>query len=217
MSDVLSQRLARSPWWRQNNATPLSLCLWLARRFHREFVVPFPCPNWKVRSCSHQIRSNMLRVNSLFLAATALAAMMSPVSAFVAPSPSVAFSRSSQIAMSSNEEEVAALEARLRELKENPPPEEESTPMTPEALEMVQGKDMLLSEAELYQAEIMSEVEEEGNIISSVLTVVGALLFLVLFAQVPIGQEGLSQYSATGSSAVKTIDLGDLNQDVARK
>lgn len=55
--------------------------------------------------------------------------------------------------------------------------------------------------------------EEQGNLIGTVTKVVGAILALVIFSQIPVGQEDLSKYSAIKSGpATSTIDLGDNNR-----
>eukprot|EP00532_Pseudo-nitzschia_australis_P000848 CAMPEP_0168193190 /NCGR_PEP_ID=MMETSP0139_2-20121125/18463_1 /TAXON_ID=44445 /ORGANISM="Pseudo-nitzschia australis, Strain 10249 10 AB" /LENGTH=219 /DNA_ID=CAMNT_0008116507 /DNA_START=207 /DNA_END=866 /DNA_ORIENTATION=+ len=55
--------------------------------------------------------------------------------------------------------------------------------------------------------------EEQGNLIGTVTKVVGGILALVIFSQIPVGQEDLSKYSAIKSGpATSTIDLGDTNR-----
>lgn len=128
----------------------------------------------------------------------------------------------------SREEEIARLEEQLRKLREE---EKVSSTLTDfpnlseelseeekkiaQQLEMIKGKDMLLSERELIGDGIVENAESEvsGGGIFKVVGAVVALILLIAFSQVPVGQESLSQYSATGSSAVKTIDLGDMNPD----
>jgi len=135
---------------------------------------------------------------------------------------------------SSREEEIAQLEAQLRKLRQE---EGESTSSTDgdaedaeqqltaqeakisRRLEQMKGKDMLLSESELIGDGIVQDVvassgESNGTglAVQAAVAIVG-LVLLVAFAQVPVGQEGLSQYSATGSSSIQTIDLGDMNPD----
>ena len=55
-----------------------------------------------------------------------------------------------------------------------------------------------------------------GNVVFQAVGAVAGLVLLLAFAQIPVGQEGLAQYSATGSSNVKTIDLGDLNAEAPK-
>lgn len=131
----------------------------------------------------------------------------------------------------SRDEEIALLEEQLRKLRQEentqqPSQDTDLESMSEEEqkisqrLEKMKGKDMLLSERELIGGGILDNdtdgAHEQGN---SVLKIVGALVgisLLVAVAQIPVGQESLSQYSATGSSAVKTIDLGDLNPDIPK-
>jgi len=133
----------------------------------------------------------------------------------------------SQISLyGSREEEIARLEETLRKLREEEglsSEKEDDVTMTEEEqkisrrLEMVKGKDMLLSESELIGDGIVENAggESSNGLLNVVAAVVG-LVLLVAFSQVPVGQESLSQYSATGSSTLKTIDLGDLNADAPK-
>lgn len=132
----------------------------------------------------------------------------------------------SQISLhGSREEEIARLEETLRKLREEEglSSEKDDVTMTVEEqkisrrLEMVKGKDMLLSESELIGDGIVENAGgESSNGLLSVAAAVVGLVLLVAFSQVPVGQESLSQYSATGSSTLKTIDLGDLNADAPK-
>jgi len=72
---------------------------------------------------------------------------------------------------------------------------------------------MLLSEGDLIEGGILeNDSNELSGILPAALGAVVAVVFLLLFAQVPVGQEGYQKYSApTGPTTVKTIDLGDLN------
>jgi hypothetical protein len=84
-------------------------------------------------------------------------------------------------------------------------------------LEKTKGKDMLLSEQQLISGGLMEDTSNGRS--SGILGIVGAVVALVgllLFAQVPVGQDELARYSATGSSTIKSIDLGDLNPDTNR-
>lgn len=125
---------------------------------------------------------------------------------------------------SNREDEIAKLEEQIRRLREESPEEESITTeiskeekkiVVDEALlEDVKSKDMLLSERDLIDAQLM-DTESEGGMgsLPTILAVVGAAVFLFFFAQVPVGQEDLSRYSASGSGTVTSIDLGDLNPD----
>jgi hypothetical protein len=84
-------------------------------------------------------------------------------------------------------------------------------------LEKTKGKDMLLSEQQLISGGLMEDTSNGRS--SGIIGIVGAVVALVgllLFAQVPVGQDELARYSATGSSTIKSIDLGDLNPDTNR-
>ena len=104
---------------------------------------------------------------------------------------------------SSREEEIAKLEEQLRKLKE----EETNSSSTvgtqingeindveKRLLEKVQGKDMILSEQDLYDGNIAEDQSTEGNVVQNVLVALVTVVFLGLFSQIPIGQEDLSKY-----------------------
>jgi len=118
------------------------------------------------------------------------------------------------------QQEIARLEEQLRTLKEESASEGDS--LTEEeqkyvadekVLEKVQGKDMLLTEQELVDAELLKNEENDGGGLLPILAAVGLAAFLFFFSQVPVGQEDLARYQPTGSSTSKTIDLGDMNPD----
>lgn len=127
---------------------------------------------------------------------------------------------------SSRDEEIAKLEEQLAKLKEEQATDEQSTKevldngeinaVEKRLLENVQGKDMILSEKELFDGNIVEDQSTEGSVVSNLLIAVGALVFLVLFSQIPIGQDSLSKYSVAPTSTSRTIDLGDLNTDAPR-
>lgn len=133
--------------------------------------------------------------------------------------------RGASLLFSSREEEIAKLEAQLRQLRdeegltESKDMEEKLAAKENEIsrrLEKMKGKEMLLSEQELISGGLVEVAD--SNVVDSrfgVIVAVAAVVFLLLFAQVPVGQEDLSRYSATGSSSVKTIDLGDLNPNAS--
>jgi|UniRef100_A0A8J9TFS3 hypothetical protein len=120
------------------------------------------------------------------------------------------------------EDEIAALEEKLRRLKEDEDQKMKEEDLNVFAadqrtLERVRGKDMLLSEQELIEAQIMEKQDgSDGNIVPKVAAALGLAVALLLFAQIPVGQEDYQKYSVSGSSTVRTIDLGDLNRDVSR-
>ena len=138
--------------------------------------------------------------------------------------------RNSRVWSSNREEEIARLEEQLRQLKEDENqstdvPEEPSTPVNGNGgaqgggaslssiREVSQGRSVILSERELAG---LTGSEENGVTMSlpGPIVAIAAVVFLVIFSQIPIGQEDLSKYSASGSAAVQTIDLGDLNTDI---
>ncbi|GAX27242.1 hypothetical protein FisN_13Lu202 [Fistulifera solaris] len=127
---------------------------------------------------------------------------------------------------SSREEEIARLEEQLRKLKEGDVSEGtvkkiksktdeelQKYAVDERVLEKIRGKDMLLSESDLIEAQILDKNEETsvGGKLVPVFATVAMAVFLFFFAQVPVGQEDLSRYSVTGNAASKTIDLGDMN------
>lgn len=62
-------------------------------------------------------------------------------------------------------------------------------------------------------ATVTRKTEEQNNLIGLAVKVVGALLAVILFSQIPVGQEDLSKYSAIKSGPARTsIDLGDMNR-----
>lgn len=123
--------------------------------------------------------------------------------------------------------EIAALEERLRQLKE----EEGIT----EAKEELQKQIAILDTDELAMLEKIEEtddsimfsekwkegggsssdiVEEEGlGVIAKVGLAIGSVVFLALFSQVPVGESDLQKYQDVKASTSR-IDLGDLNPDV---
>ena len=126
---------------------------------------------------------------------------------------------------SNRDEEIAKLEEQLRKLKEDGDVGtlEKAKSMSDEdprkyvaderVLERIRGKDMLLSESDLIEAQILDDDNETsvGGSLTPVLAAAALAVFLYFFAQVPVGQEDLSRYSVTGTPTSKTIDLGDMN------
>lgn len=113
-----------------------------------------------------------------------------------------------------NDEEIAKLEEQLRKLKqeasvggsvEQEPGSDDSTDL---AGEEVVSEAMFLSEN--WKESDTAESEESGGI-SPILAAIGLAVVLAVFAQVPIGQEDLSKYSAI-KAPTEQIDLGDLNR-----
>lgn len=130
---------------------------------------------------------------------------------------------------SSRDEEIAKLEAQLRQLKEEPeaeaseesspevapPAEEESTEVVTldsddfvgrgPAKRPVQPQQEMMSEAWKAQDDSASE----GGGLTAILAGVTLVLFLGFFSQIPVGQEDLTKYQAVKTST--SIDLGDIN------
>ena len=157
--------------------------------------------------------------------------------AFAPIAPSARRRLTTPLGASSREEEIAKLEEQLRKLREEQ--QEESTSndgdddddkyqmykreisqVESRILEKVKGKDMILSERDLYDGNIMEEEDQSAqssNIVPNILAAVAALVFLGIFSQIPIGQEDLSKYSVSPTTSTsRTIDLGDLNTDAPR-
>ena len=129
----------------------------------------------------------------------------------------------------SKEEEIAALEEKLRQLKEESDEtveeEEMKWEITPE--DSSNGSNYLgrlTPNVQTPMGEMLSESWKEGNkastsngnsFLDGAKNVVGALIFvavLALASQIPVGQEDFSKYSyKEAASPATTIDLGDLN------
>ena len=115
------------------------------------------------------------------------------------------------------EEEIAKLEAKLRQLRL-----EIDEPVKPE---IVSREEVISSSRRdsinLPLIEMKSEswresesMEKSENVASSIVPWIGVIVAVVLFslfAQVPIGQEDFTRYAAVKTST--EIDLGDLNLD----
>jgi hypothetical protein len=132
---------------------------------------------------------------------------------------------------SNRDEEIAKLEAQLRQLKD-----EEDTAATTDTtvterkkvverriLEKVKGKDMLLSERELVEERLFLAAENDASssgdlgVIPTVVAALGLAIFLGFFAQLPVGQDTFSRYSApSGPTTSTSIDLGDMNSDIKK-
>lgn len=137
---------------------------------------------------------------------------------------SLFMSTEDEIAKKEQELKIARLEAELRELKGVQDAESPETGEEYEDEEMLEeaSMDMFLSEGwkearEGYDpkntATATRQAEEQGNLVGLVAKVVGGIVALVVFSQIPVGQEDLSKYSAIKSGPAKTtIDLGDTNR-----
>jgi hypothetical protein len=111
---------------------------------------------------------------------------------------------------SDKEEEIAKLEEQLRKLKDQAANDErideDISGNLNDGVEEVVPESMFLSE----NWKEGDEETEASTSLTSVLSAVGLALVLVIFSQIPIGQEDLSKYSA--STSTEKIDLGDLNR-----
>eukprot|EP00531_Pseudo-nitzschia_arenysensis_P011628 CAMPEP_0116139970 /NCGR_PEP_ID=MMETSP0329-20121206/13592_1 /TAXON_ID=697910 /ORGANISM="Pseudo-nitzschia arenysensis, Strain B593" /LENGTH=206 /DNA_ID=CAMNT_0003635041 /DNA_START=61 /DNA_END=681 /DNA_ORIENTATION=+ len=137
---------------------------------------------------------------------------------------SLYMSTEDDIAKKEQELKIARLEAELRELKGVENAESQETVEEDEDEEMLEeaSMDMFLSEGwkearEGYDpkntATATRQAEEQGSLVGLVAKVVGGIVALLVFSQIPVGQEDLSKYSAIKSGPAKTtIDLGDTNR-----
>mmetsp|Transcript_2737 Transcript_2737/g.3888 ORF Transcript_2737/g.3888 Transcript_2737/m.3888 type:complete len:177 (+) Transcript_2737:92-622(+) len=123
----------------------------------------------------------------------------------------------------SREEEIADLEEKLRRLKEEESmldtsyatstygrEMDDSTSLQPmtSSNEMDEPFEEMLSEKWKEYDPSQDESSSSGNI-AKVAGTLAVLAGLIIFSQVPVGQEDLNKYSTAKPSA--TIDLGDLN------
>lgn len=149
------------------------------------------------------------------------------VSGFITLSTS--FNRHPQVAITSSfanprtttaryatDDEIAKLEAQLKQLKKEKESEEEQPPLSSEFLERA---DMMLSERDLLSGGIVKDAETNSsdgsfNVLSIVAGIAG-LVAILLFAQIPVGQDDLARYSPSAgpknAATATSIDLGDLN------
>lgn len=111
---------------------------------------------------------------------------------------------------SSNDEEIARLEEKLRQLRETDEKQEE--PMSnavgvavPNRLEEPFVE--MLSES--WREADPAENGESAGILAPLVGGILAIVMIAAFSQVPIGQEDYTKYSAVKTST--EVDLGDLN------
>lgn len=136
---------------------------------------------------------------------------------FLVPHPRVAISLT-ELCSSKKENEIAALEAKLRQLKEESSKEEEftSAPMDNRNGRVMDPMTEMLTEQWKEGDPEQSDQGGVGSTMVAVVAAIGLAVVLGFLAQVPVGQEELSKYSSIKSGAVtQSIDLGDLN--AARK
>lgn len=118
--------------------------------------------------------------------------------------------------------EIAALEERLKQLKEDETSSERNAVNEPEsiALELDEPDEM---EGETEDSVMFSEKwkeakdgyvtkQEEKNMggLAKVGAALGVVIFLGLFSQVPVGEESLQKYQDVKGNPSR-IDLGDMN------
>ena len=124
----------------------------------------------------------------------------------------------SKLSMSSKDDEIAKLEEKLQRLKEEKEAESSAAdqPEEEEPLEEV-PIDLFMSESWKEQ-EAASEVESgEGGGVGGIVGALFGLVLLVALSQVPVGQEGLSTYSAELSNPDRQINLGDKNREAVQR
>jgi hypothetical protein len=160
---------------------------------------------------------------SLLLLVVLLVASANVATGFVLPSTGGSNGRRSLTRQfSSNKDaEIAQLEAKLRQLKEQASREEESASASASA----SADDEFTGRVSEPFVEMLTEQWKEGDPAqanqsgSPIVAVVGAIglaVVLGLLSQIPVGQEELNKYSSIKSGTVtQSIDLGDLN--AARK
>jgi ribosome-associated translation inhibitor RaiA len=171
----------------------------------------------------HEIPKRIVMKRVLALLAFGLSQQQHVSMAFA---PAVVHARKArEVLQSSRDEEIIKLEEQLRKLKEESTDEKPSDDDVSAAafaavadqriLEKVKGKDMLLSERELFDVNIVEDEKSGGSVVQKILIGVVALVFLGVFAQIPLGQEEYTKYSV-GTTQSRTIDLGDLNTNAPR-
>lgn len=116
----------------------------------------------------------------------------------------------------SKEDEIRALEEKLQRLKEEAVEEEETAVVVEEEENVVTLNDQAVYTELLTEQWKEDEVASEGGgalkSVATAFAVIGVLVGLALFSQVPVGQEDLSRYSVTPTTTNRQIDLGDLNR-----
>ena len=136
---------------------------------------------------------------------------------------------------SSKEEEIAELERKLQQLKQEaaqeegavaspppppafntipPPPTVQAAPAPAQEDENADvSEDFMLSEKWKESQPVRSEEEGGGfgSALTGILGGIGLAVFIALFSQVPVGQENYSKYAALDAPK-EVIDLGDLNR-----
>lgn len=127
-----------------------------------------------------------------------------------------------EIARLEQELKIAKLEAELAKLKDEKAEEvkveedEDTIPLEEASMDMFMSegwKEARSGYDPKNTATMTRKTEEQDNAFGLITKVVGGLLAVILFSQIPLGQEDLSKYSAIKSAEPKTsIDLGDINR-----
>ena len=152
------------------------------------------------------------RMKSILLVVMALSIVH--VGAFTSPLLSRLLCRTRDIRLaSSKEEEIAQLEAKLRQLRET---EEEQEKVAVSSSAPANAPNRLEEPLVEMLSESWREADpaENGGVGGFLPTLVGGVLAIVvlsLFSQVPVGQEDFSKYASVKTST--EVDLGDLNAD----
>lgn len=160
-----------------------------------------------------------IRVMALYLFATDTFVngfRLSPLRRRQATSIVTSVARMPRTALSATDDDIAKLEAQLQQLKEERKSQQLEAPLSPELLERAQRTDMILSEQDLVSGGIVKNDEDDSSFnIGSVVAGIVGLVVILLFSQIPVGQDDLARYSpSTGpknAATATSIDLGDLN------
>ena len=115
----------------------------------------------------------------------------------------------------SKEDEIRELEEKLQLLKEEAKLEERSAVVGQSVQDIKLNEDAVYTEllTEQWKESDPEQIGEESimQTAGKLLAALGLVAALALFAQVPLGQEDLSRYSALNTPTTQ-IDLGDLNK-----
>lgn len=117
---------------------------------------------------------------------------------------------------SSKEEEIAQLEAKLRQLKETEEQEKAvmaaaSSPSAPVNAPNRLEEPLVEMLSESWREADPGENGSGGGFLPTLVGGVLAIVVLALFSQVPVGQEDFSKYASVKTTS--EVDLGDLNAD----
>ena len=122
------------------------------------------------------------------------------------------------IKSTNKDDEIAELEAKLKQLREEKGSEQQQQEEEEAAAATTSANGQVTEVEQTPLNEMLSESWKEnemegnnssGSIISSLITGLILVVAFVALSQIPVGQEGLDKYSTTKPST--TIDLGDKN------